>query len=302
VSSPAGWYPDPGGQRGAFRYWNGSTWSAQLSSTQTAPPPSGGLGQPSSGAPQFGQYGYQPGMGYAPQPQRKRNVGLWIGIVVGVLVVALIGYGVFRVASQGGLTNTGGGTAGGNSTANVCPKNTQSLAPFNHTKDGRVHGGMLSFPTLSPPWEAPVPDNRVPFGRDVTVQNAMVEASYNGTNSWVASVLVAELAAGDGFFSPQEGSEIVVKCLIGAFYADAVVTRDDKVNKATTVGGKDAWLVETHLTFDIPKLKTKGETAIVLIVATSTEASSLFYASIPDTSPQYMQPARDSMAALQVGN
>jgi hypothetical protein len=54
--------------------------------------------------------------------------------------------------------------------------------------------------------------------------------------------------------------------------------------------------------FDIPKLKTKGETAIVLIVATSTDASSLFYASIPDTSPQYLQPARDTMAALKVGN
>jgi hypothetical protein len=301
VSSPAGWYPDPGGQRGAFRYWNGSTWSAQLSSSQTAAPPSAGLGQPSSGAPQFGQYGYQPGMGYAPQPQKKRNVGLWIGIVVGVLVIALIGYGVFRLASQGGLTNNGG-TAGGNSTAKVCPVNLQSLAPVNHTKDGRVHGGLLSFPALGAPWEAPIPDTRVPFGRDVMVQNAMVEPSYNGAESWVASVLVAELAAGDGFFSPQEGSEIVVKCLIGAFYANAEVTRDDKVSKATTVGGKDAWLVETHLTFDIPKLKTKGETAIVLIVATSTDASSLFYASIPDTSPQFMQPARDSMTALTVGN
>jgi len=302
VSSPAGWYPDPGGQRGAFRYWNGSTWSAQLSSTQTAPPPSGGLGQPSSAVPQFGQYGYQPGMGYASQPQKKRNVGLWIGIVVGVLVVALIGYGVFRLASQGGLAPTGG-TGGGNSTTNPCPVNTQSLAPINHTKDGRVHGGMLSFPMLASPWEAPTPDSRVPFGRDVMVQNAMVEPNYSTKgNSWVASVLVGELAAGDGFFSPQEGSEIVVKCLIGAFYDNAEVGREDKVSKATSVGGKDAWLVETHLTFDIKNLKTKGETAIVLIVATSADVSSLFYASIPDTSPQFMQPARDSMAALTVGN
>ncbi len=301
MSSPAGWYPDPGGQRGAFRYWNGSTWSAQLSSSQTAPPPAGGLGQPSSAAPQYGQYGYEPGMGYAPQPQKKRGVGLWVGIIVGVLVIALIGYGVFRLASQGGLTPTGG-TAGGNSTANVCPVNTQSLAPVNHPNDGRVHGGSLSYPTLGSPWGAPQTDNRVPFGRDVMEQYVTVEDNYDKAgHSWVASVLVGELAAGDGFFSPQEGSEIVVKCLIGAFYADAVVTRDDKVNKATSVGGKDAWLVETHLSFDIPNLKTKGETAIVLIVATSSDVSSLFYASIPDTSPQYMQPARDTMAALTVG-
>jgi len=88
-------------------------------------------------------------------------------------------------------------------------------------------------------------------------------------------------------------------CYVGAY---AVVGRTDSVNKATTVGGKDAWLVETHLTFDIPGLKTKGETAIVLIVATATDTSSLYYASIPDTVPQYMQTALDTMAALTVGN
>ncbi len=142
----------------------------------------------------------------------------------------------------------------------------------------------------------------MPYGRDIAEQEVVIEPNYKGNSSWVASVLVGELAAGDGFFSPQEGSEIVVKCLLGAFYDNAAVTRDDKVNKAMTVGGKDAWVVETHLSFNIPNLKTKGETAIILIVATSTDTSSLFYASIPDTSPEYLQPARDAMAALTVGN
>jgi hypothetical protein len=302
VSSPAGWYPDPGGQRGAFRYWNGSTWSSQLSPTPSAPPPfTGGPAQAPPSVPRFGQAGYQPGQGYTQQP-RKRRVGPWIGIAVGVLVLALVAWVVFQLASQGSLAS-GGPTAGGNSTTNPCPVNTQSIAPVNHTADGRVHGGLLSYPRLGSPWSAPSTDVRVPFGRDVAEQDVTIEANYDGNgHSWVASVLVAELAAGDGFFSPQEGSQIVVKCLLGAFYGNAQVNRDDKVSKAMMVGGKDAWLVETHLTFDIPGLKTKGETAIVLIVATSTDASSLFYASIPDTSPQYLQPARDAMAALKVGN
>lgn len=301
MSSPAGWYPDPGGQRGAFRYWNGSSWSSQLSPSASAPPPFSS-DQPSSSPPRFGQAGYQPGTGYAQQQPKKRRVGPWIGIVVGVLVVALLGVVIFQFASQGNLASAGA-TPAGNSTTNPCPVNTSSMAPVQHTADGRVHGGMLSYPELGSPWSAPTSDTRVPFGRDVQVQEVVIEPNYDGTgDSWVASVLVAELAAGDGFFSPQAGSEIVVKCLIGAFYGNAQVSRNDTVNKATTVGGKDAWLVETHLTFDIPGLKTKGETAIVLIVATGTDTSSLFYASIPDTSPQYMKPALDSMAALTVGN
>lgn len=283
-----------------FRYWNGSTWSAQLSPTPQAAPPYGTLGQP------VGQTAYSPNQPlggrspYAPQQQTKRGPGIWIALAVGALVFLLIGYLVVRALSGG---NTAGpGQPGGNGTTNPCPKQKVLPTPVAHPNDGRVHGGMLSYPKLPDPWSAPQADTRVPFGQDVAAQTVTVEKDYAGKGQdWVASVLVGELVAGDGFYSPREGSDIVVKCLVGAFYGDAKVGREDLVSKAVTVDGKEAWLTESHLTFDIKGLKTKGELAIVLIVATSAESSSLFYASIPDTSPEYVQPARDAMAALKVG-
>jgi len=140
----------------------------------------------------------------------------------------------------------------------------------------------------------------VPFGRDALEQNVLLHENYNGRNSWVASVLVGELVAGDGFFSPQQGSEIVSKCIMGAFYSDAVLTREDRVNRATTLDGHDAWLLEMHLGFNIAGLDETGETAIILIVATGEASSSLYYASIPDSRPDLLATARQVQQQLRV--
>lgn len=293
--SRAGWYPDPGGQPGKFRYWTGTSWSASITDNPNQAAPTGGIG---ATPPSWSSY---PGGYQTQQPKRRSALGWWIGI--GVVVVAVI-VAVTLVIQNLGNVFGGQPTPGSNPTQGVCPKDVRTTAsPAADPNDGRVHGGALSYPRLGSPWGAPEIETRVPFGRDVLVQSVTIEPDYNGKgSSWVASVLVGELVAGDGFFSPEQGSEIVVKCIMGVFYGDAEVTRADKVNKASTVDGKDAWLVETQLSFDIPGLKAKGELAIILIVATSAESSSIYYASIPDNAPsQLTTDARRAMSQLRVG-
>ena len=128
------------------------------------------------------------------------------------------------------------------------------------------------------------------------MQQIVVEPNYQPRQQWVASILVAELQAGDGFFSPEQGSQVVVKCILGAFYGDAPVTSDVKVDEQTTIDGRDAWVVESQLSFDIPGLRTKGELLIVAIVSAGRPRA-CYYASIPDTRPDLVQPARDALAA-----
>lgn len=275
-----------------YRYWTGSSWSAAITNNPTQAPPPGGIGAP----PRPG--GQQQ---WNPNQQPRSQTKWWLAIGAVVVVLVLVGW--FAIRNLGGILGTGP-AAGSNPTQNVCPKevaSTTTPTPAPAPNDGRVHGGALSYPQLGSPWSAPGPETRVPFGRDVLTQTVMIEPNYKGSNSWVASVLVGELVAGDGFFSPQQGSEIVVKCIMGVFYDDAEVVRDDKVNKATTVDGKEAWLVETHLSFDIPNLQAKGELAIIMIVATKAESSSIYYASIPDNADQQLvRDARNAMADLRV--
>ena len=53
--------------------------------------------------------------------------------------------------------------------------------------------------------------------------------------------------------------------------------------------------------FDIEGLVAKGELLIVAVVAAGESGTAgLYYASIPDTQPELVQPARDALADLQV--
>jgi hypothetical protein len=329
VSAQAGWYPDPGGVPNLYRYWDGQAWSAATSPNPQSPPPSqglvpgpgssgasgqrpygqtsagqGGYGQGQYGQGQYGQGQYGQGQSgayaaYQTTQRRKSPVGWWIA--AGALLVVIVVIGVIAVRAIGGgngLTGTGGGTQ---PSQDVCPTSSaEPSATQPNPNDGRVHGGPVSYPQLGSPWSGPLPDERVPFGRDVQKQQVLDQENYDGKdNSWVASVLVAELMAGDGFYTPEQGAQIVVRCILGAFYGDNPVTSDVKVNQATTIDGHDAWLVESQLSFDIPGLIAKGELLIVAVVSAG-ETSGLYYASIPDTQPDLVQPARDALAELTV--
>jgi Protein of unknown function (DUF2510) len=322
VSAKAGWYPDPGGGQGLYRYWDGRAWSAATSPNPGAAPPTaglGGVGQPGGGVPlgqtmQTGQPGLLgqggPGVGYgAGDPNayanyqqvasKKSPVGWWIAGIALVVVIVVIAVIAIR-AVAGGNTDVTSPPAGGPASQDACPpERSETPQPESDPNDGRVHGGPLSYPTLGAPWGPPLPDIRVPFGSDVLSQSVTVEPNYAPNSNWVASVLVGELQAGDGFFTPEQGSQIVVKCILGVFYGNAQVDSDVQKNEATTVDGREAWIVESQLSFDIPNLKTKGERLIVVIVSAGSR-SGLYYASIPDTTPELVQPARDLIGQLKV--
>jgi hypothetical protein len=252
----------------------------------------------------YGQSAYDPNYSayanYQELQEKKSPIGWWIGGAALVIVIVVVAVLAIRAVTGGDTGSTGGPVA--QPSQNACPPQITASpeAPASHPADGRVHGGPVSYPQLGSPWSPPQPDNRVPFGSDVQSQVVGVESNYDGRGAnWVASIIVGELQAGDGFFTPEQGSQIVVKCILGSFYGNNPVNSNVKVNEKTTIDGHEGWLVESQLTFDIEGLETKGELLIVAIVSAGNR-SGLYYASIPDTTPQLVQPARDSLKQLQV--
>lgn len=303
MSSPEpGWYPDPGGESDRYRYWDGAAWSAALSDNPDAQPPfsvGGGLG-----ARPLGRDASGADEGAAkddPPARRGLPVDALVGLIVATLVIGLVVYGVINASSGGKLPGPGGGSRPGQQTTqDVCPRQKVSYSPGVKVSDGRVRGGKISFPYQPSPWSSPQPDDRVPFGSDVWEQIVVTEPNYTAGSNWVAALVVAELVAGDGFYTPREGASIVAQCVLGTFYGDNTINRTDRDSRALTVGGHEAWLLELHLTFDIRNLKEKGETALIVVVNNGGMTASLYYASIPDSRPDLLKTARDIIPQLTI--
>jgi len=247
-----------------------------------------------------------------PTSKSRKPVGMWITIVVGILALALIVWFVATRVFGGSVNPDQTGNPGGTSTTSICPKipdGVPTSTATHPTDDGWVYGGDLAYPELGSPWSVPdTSENRVPFGRDVAEQDILIHSNpkYNPANpndwaAWVISVLVGQLYAGDGFYAPEEASQIVNKCIFGAFYGNqSTITTDTLKSEAYTLDGYDGWITETNLSFSIPNLPTTSELAIVIIVATSEMNSSIFYASIPNDAVQYQPDVNQAIAGLKV--
>ena len=54
MASQAGWYPDPGGQPGMYRYWTGTAWTEAITPyPQSTPAPQVPTGAPPAGLGEF---------------------------------------------------------------------------------------------------------------------------------------------------------------------------------------------------------------------------------------------------------
>ena len=299
MSSNAGWYPDPGGQPGLYRYWTGTAWTEAITPTPANTPPPDGFGQPFNGPG-------VPGTGYenysAAKPARRGAPAWWVAALAALVVVALVIAFALRTVTGVSLPGLPGSAPTATFSPDICPSSSdQTALPTAEVPAGWISSGRLAFPAMGGEWQVQY-DNRVPWGSLAMEEIVVVEADYDGVDgqNWVASVLVSDLYVGDGFASTQVAAETVLDCVLGIYYSDTNVTQALISSSATEVDGHNGWLIETQLSFTITGLESTGERVLLLVVQTDTDEYGLFYASIPDTRSDLLPAARQAMAELQV--
>ncbi len=293
MSTP-GWYPDPAGNPGHFRYWDGAQWS---SGTTTDP-------------------------GHAPVPPSsavrppRRGWG-WIVAVITTVLVAVIAAAVIVTRQQPGAsapvdTNTSTPTVSAwNETSTPTPQPSSS-APQSAPGQGTLvscpsDGGTANIPvggilqagglqaTAIPGWTL----GGFTMGWAHSTE-AVTDPVYPG---WFSVASVSALSVADGFESPRQSAEAVMSCFASSSYYVGFTGRQDLMSHQVSIDGHPGWRLRSDIYVNLPSLpEVAGDVVNVIVVDTgSPDSLGLFVSSytIGDTARGAL--VDQCIASLRVG-
>ncbi|GAB2835336.1 hypothetical protein GCM10022221_37940 [Actinocorallia aurea] len=297
--TPPGWYPDPYGNPGLQRWFDGTQWTQATQPTGPSAPPSwqpqaGGTPQPWQPPAEGTPPPWQPPAGGpgtpgpwspgqpVPGPPRQNNRNLLMVLGgAGVLIVIIV-----LVAVLVSVVSDGGDPDPIARPTPSAPAQSPVISPVNGTITDSKSG--LSWPQLGGEWTDPSD----PTGDDEVGlhlgQTAVAQTAYNGVGDYVASVYGGVLPES----VPFEGGagadlEDVAKAwfekIEPEYYPEHELTYGD--SRASSVSGKKAWYFEVLLKF--PQAKTEGwefnqERVVIVVVDRPGSRPGGVYVSIPD--------------------
>ena len=150
------------------------------------------------------------------------------------------------------------------------------FARQDYRRDGRVHGGDLSFPQQSG-WEEPgTLLSDFTWAYDVGETDTPVEPQ------WFTSFAVGAVSVADGFEDPQSAAELAMRCTVASALYSNVSSRTDLVDEQTTVDGYQAWSLRSEIRAYDARTSFGGDTVQITVVDLgSNEALAFFWGSAP---------------------
>ena len=327
-----GWYPDPSGQPGRYRYWDGSRWSAETTDDPTRP--------------------YAPGASTSDGRERRR---LALVAVVALVLVAML---IVTIAvlvrretnraedsppvsttsswddSSAGVRSptTGGPTAG--TTAQSKPSSVPPPSPTGTPRpDGtglappttrphnaprsqcpaermdtwskqpdptRIRGGDLSIPRLGPPWNAVIDDQyamSLGWARDIGGLSETIDYGDNAT-LFVGAVRPPAKHPDE---SVKQSALRLSRCVVQDYLDQELVVTGVRhlQSESIMVDGHHGWLVRTQSAIDDLQHGADGLLSDVVVVDTGKRLS-FFFGEIPYPDPGRIATMDAMVEALRV--
>jgi hypothetical protein len=262
MSAP-GWYPDPGGAPGQFRYWDGTTWSPTTSPTPGTPPT-------------------EPG-------NKKPPIGLFIGIAAGVLALALIAVLLIlnpfkntditdgpvdtSTPTQTSWNETSKPTTPPPTGKSATPTNPQPTGgtnvncavgnPNQRTSDdraGKLTGGGLVVNQV-PGWTLDSAPMGISYAYDVQSQSKQIAIG------WMSNLAVGAVKKSDGFTDVQRSAEIAMQCMASSGFYTGFQRREDLDKGSRSVSGHNAYAITANI-YVTGQEPIKGDLVTVIVVDT----------------------------------
>ncbi|MFT3971774.1 MAG: DUF2510 domain-containing protein [Micropruina sp.] len=282
-----GWYPDPGGQQGMFRYWDGSAWTKQLSANP----------------------------GGAPSGPGGRNPATIWAIVAGVVVLALIA--TFTLPSLLGSllggpspsisrppaptisawdendsptpsprptpSRTPTPTPSPTPTPTPSPPETSLPCPRYDTAvvKGRLFGGGLSVPVIR--------DSRWTVNAVRTIPWAICATGLQRqiTGTWVSEVILAGIQPRSMVGSLQQQADAIAADSVDRFYNRGRGKLVMKSSKAIKLDGLNAWELRYEVQIDyLGPIRGDNVNVVVVQHTDGSRSALLTFATIGDTETQ----------------
>jgi Protein of unknown function (DUF2510) len=285
VAPRPGWYPDPAGATGLYRWWDGSHWAEVTSDSAQAPPPLPVTTE--AGADALHRRG---------SPFR---VAAALGLGFALFVSASIGLGLMIWPNQSNtsLQRAAGGPAG-------LPSPGSATEPVGHL-DERTRTATIGPASLTMPADPYVlsPDPMAIRGvLDVLFwASAPVHHRYDGKHDWSSGVLLGRLAESSTQGGLQtEGTRALHRL------SNVIFDRHPTELKGLSwdehaVDGRAGMVFSAQVHYSVERLPSRYDTVTAILVPLADGSLIIAASSVPnDADPDIAQQAADALKTLSI--
>jgi Protein of unknown function (DUF2510) len=283
-----GWYPDPAGAPGLYRWWDGNSWAEVTSDSAQAPPP----------LPVLAEAGIGGGASHHPTSPLRAAAVLSLGFALFVSASIGLGLVLWRDPSNTSAQRVVGGPAGLPSTGGV------GTAPVGYL-DERTRMATIGPASLTMPGDPYVlsPDPMEIRGvLDLLFwASAPVHMRYDGKNDWSSGVLLGRVAKSSQAADLRSEGSLTMHRLSQAIF-DQHPTKLKKITwQQRTVNGRPGMLFSAQVHYTVHRLPSRYDTVTALLVRLDDGSLIMAASSVPnDAESDIARQARDTLQTLTI--